>query len=65
MYIPKAFEGADAIGREIMQAHGWALLVTSDESGAPFATHLALHWQDDGSPHGALVGQCLVEFAAD
>ncbi len=56
MYIPKAFEGADAIGREIMQAHGWALLVTADEAGAPFATHLALHWQDDGSPHGALVG---------
>ena len=56
MYIPKAFEGADAVGREIMQAHGWALLVTADEAGAPLATHLALHWQDDGSPHGALVG---------
>lgn len=56
MYIPKAFEGSDAVGREIMQAHGWALLVTADETGAPLATHLALHWQDDGSPHGALVG---------
>ena len=56
MYIPKAFEGSDAAGREIMQAHGWALLVTADAAGAPLATHLALHWQDDGSPHGALVG---------
>ena len=56
MYIPKAFEGSDAIGREIMQAHGWALLVTADETGVPLATHLALHWHDDGSPHGALLG---------
>jgi transcriptional regulator len=56
MYIPKAFEGSDAVGREIMRAHGWALLVTADAAGAPLATHLALHWLDDGSPHGALVG---------
>ena len=26
------------------------------EAGAPLATHLALQWQDDGSPHGVLVG---------
>lgn len=56
MYIPKHFEGSDAIGREIMQAHSWALLMTADEHGAPFATHLSLLWQDDGSPHGSLIG---------
>lgn len=56
MYIPKHFEGSDAIGREIMQAHSWALLMTADENGAPFATHLSLLWQDDGSPHGSLIG---------
>jgi transcriptional regulator len=56
MYIPKHFEASEAIGREIMRAHGWALLTSTDEQGAPFATHLALIWQDDGSPHGSLIG---------
>jgi len=56
MYIPKHFEGGEPSGREIMQAHSWALLMTSDEQGAPFATHLALLWQDDGSEHGSLIG---------
>lgn len=56
MYIPKHFEGSENVGRQIMQAHSWALLMTTGEDGAPFATHLSLLWQDDGSPHGALVG---------
>src|SRR6266436_9698259 len=56
MYIPKHFEGDEATGREIMQAHGWALLITSDETGAPVCTHMALVWEDDGSPHGSLLG---------
>src|SRR5262245_8121770 len=45
MYIPKHFEGSEDIGREIMQAHSWALLMTADAEGAPMATHLALLWQ--------------------
>jgi transcriptional regulator len=56
MYIPKAFEGAESEGREIMRAHGWSLLVTADRSGAPITTHMALVWEDDGSPHGTLLG---------
>ena len=56
MYIPKHFEASEETGREIMQAHGWALLVTAGEDGAPFCTHLALVWQDDGTPHGSLIG---------
>jgi len=56
MYVPKHFEGSDSQGREIMQAHGWALLTTADEAGAPFTTHLALLWHDDGSRHGSLIG---------
>jgi transcriptional regulator len=56
MYIPKHFEGSEAAGREIMQAHAWALLITADESGAPITTHLSLLWQDDGSEHGSLIG---------
>ncbi len=56
MYIPKAFEGDETTGREIMRDHGWALLMTSDETGAPIATHMALIWRDDGTPHGSLIG---------
>jgi transcriptional regulator len=56
MYIPKHFEGSEPTGREIMQAHSWALLLTAAEDGAPIATHLALLWQDDGSEHGSLIG---------
>ncbi len=56
MYIPKHFEGDETTGREIMQSHGWSLLITSDETGAPVCTHLAMVWEDDGSPHGSLLG---------
>jgi len=56
MYIPKAFEGSEPTGREIMQAHSWALLITADDAGAPMTTDLALLWQDDGSEHGSLIG---------
>ena len=56
MYIPKHFEGTEVDGREIMKAHSWALLTTADESGAPLCTHLAMQWEDDGSPHGSLIG---------
>ncbi|MBV8192931.1 MAG: FMN-binding negative transcriptional regulator [Alphaproteobacteria bacterium] len=56
MYIPKHFEGSETVGREIMQAHAWALLITADEAAAPMATHLVLLWQDDGSEHGCLLG---------
>ncbi len=56
MYIPKHFEGSEPTGREIMQAHSWALLMTTDEQGAPLATHLSLLWRDDGSEHGVLIG---------
>ena len=36
MYLPKHFEGDEAIGREIMRAHSWALLTTTAEDGATF-----------------------------
>ena len=57
MYIPKAFEGSDAVGREIMQAHGLALLVTADAAGAPLATReVATH----SSPHiNKIRAKCL------
>ena len=73
MYIPKPFEASEAMGREIMLAHSWALLVTIGADGAPFASHLALLWQKDGSAHGHVIGHMaranghwkLFEQAAD
>lgn len=56
MYLPRHFAGDEPVGREVMQAHSWALLMTTDEAGVPFATHLSLLWQDDGSAHGSLIG---------
>ena len=56
MYIPQHFEGSEAEGREIMQTHGWSLLTTADADGAPITTHLSLVWEDDGTPHGSLLG---------
>ncbi len=56
MYLPKHFEGDEAIGREIMRAHSWALLISTAEDGAPFTTHLSLLWQEAGGPHGSLIG---------
>ena len=56
MYLPKHFEASEATGREIMRAHSWALLVSTGADGAPFCTHLALLWEDDGTPHGSLIG---------
>ena len=56
MYSPKHFEGSEAEGREIMRTHGWALLTTSDAEGAPVTTHMSLVWEEDGSPHGSLIG---------
>ena len=56
MYIPSHFAGDQATGREIMKAHSWALLMTSDEQGTPLATHLSLIWRNDGTPHGSLIG---------
>jgi transcriptional regulator len=56
MYSPEHFKASETTGREIMLAHAWALLVSTGEDGAPFCTHLAMQWEDDGTPHGSLIG---------
>lgn len=56
MYIPKHFEERqpEAI-RALMAARPLATVVTLSSAGL-VANHIPLHWRDDGSPHGALVG---------
>lgn len=57
MYIPPHFDLKDAaVARALMDARSFATLVSTDEEGAPFVTHLPLLVEEDGSPHGKLVG---------
>ncbi|HJQ59962.1 MAG TPA: FMN-binding negative transcriptional regulator [Vineibacter sp.] len=57
MYVPSHFDlkRTDAV-RELMRDRSFATLVTTGDDGAPFVTHLPLLFDDDGSPHGKLVG---------
>jgi transcriptional regulator len=57
MYVPSHFDlkNADA-ARALMRNRPFASLVTTSEDGAPFVTHLPLLLEDDGSPHGRLIG---------
>jgi transcriptional regulator len=57
MYVPPHFDLKDAeTARALMRARSFATLVSTDEEGAPFVTHLPLLFEEDGSPHGKLVG---------
>jgi transcriptional regulator len=57
MYVPPHFDLKDeAAARALMHARSFATLVSTDEQGTPFVTHLPLLLDEDGSPHGKLVG---------
>ncbi len=48
MYVPKHFaEEDEARLSAFMQRHSFALLTTTDEAGAPFASHLPLLWEPE------------------
>ncbi len=49
MYLPPQFLAKDpAIARELMRAHPFASLISTDDEGLPFVTHLPLHLQEEG-----------------
>ena len=57
MYIPKHFEVTDtAWCHALMRAQGFALMITADDAGAPFATHLPMLVDDTRGPLGTLRG---------
>ena len=57
MYIPAAFAMNDTNAcHAMMRAHGFATLVTTDDTGAPFATHLPLVVEPGEGPLGTLYG---------
>jgi transcriptional regulator len=49
MYMPPQFKSDDpAIAAELMREHAFATLVSTDDEGQPFATHLPLHAERQG-----------------
>ena len=53
MYMPPSFTSRDpAVAARLMRAHPFASLVTSDDEGFPFVTHLPIHLQDEGVAQG-------------
>jgi transcriptional regulator len=57
VYIPPAFDASAAARcHALIEAHSFGTLVTVDESGAPFATHLPFVLDAEREPLGTLLG---------
>ncbi|HSE05582.1 MAG TPA: FMN-binding negative transcriptional regulator [Methylomirabilota bacterium] len=57
MYIPKHFEVADpAWCHALMRAQSFAVMITADDAGVPFATHLPILVDAGRGPLGTLRG---------
>ena len=57
MYVPKHFEVTDtAWCHALMRAQSFALMITADDTGAPFATHLPILVDERRGPLGTLRG---------
>jgi transcriptional regulator len=65
MYLPSHFDPQSApIAQQVMRAHPFASLISVDDDGLPFVTHLPLHWEavEEGDApalaNGRLLGHC-------
>jgi transcriptional regulator len=59
MYLPPQFAAQDpAIARDLMRAHPFASLISTDDDGLPFVTQLPLHLLDDEGDAMVLLGHC-------
>jgi transcriptional regulator len=61
MYMPTQFDSKDiAVAAQVMRSHPFASLISVDDAGLPFVTHLPLHWEEtkEGGPQGRLLGHC-------
>ena len=57
MYVPAEFaENDDQRIRALIEASNFAVLVTTDDDGAPFASHLPLLYDAARGPHGTVWG---------
>ena len=53
MYLPAQFQSPDGAHADaLMRAHPLASLVSTDDEGFPFVTHLPIHLQDEGVAQG-------------
>jgi transcriptional regulator len=53
MYLPPHFDSRDArIAARVMREHPFASLITIDDEGLPFVTHLPLHLREEGEAEG-------------
>jgi transcriptional regulator len=58
MYQPPQFQSSDrALAARLMREHPFASLVTNDDNGFPFVSHLPLHLEDRAGTF-ALLGHC-------
>lgn len=49
MYLPRQFDATDrAMAADLMRAHPLASLISNDDDGLPFVTHLPLHLEERG-----------------
>ncbi|MBS0455067.1 MAG: FMN-binding negative transcriptional regulator [Proteobacteria bacterium] len=59
MYLPPQFNEKDrAVAAELMRANAFASLITTDDDGLPFVTHLPLVLQERGPDDLVLWGHC-------
>ena len=57
MYLPRQFDHAEHAAT-IMRQHPFASLITTDDSGFPFVTHLPLKLLEEGGQPAVLLGHC-------
>ena len=57
MYLPKQFNQPEHAAT-LMREHPFASLVTTDDSGFPFVTHLPLKLLEEGGQPALLLGHC-------
>jgi len=65
MYLPAQFDPKDAqVSAQVMRSHPFASLISVDEGGLPFVTHLPLHLLSEPGQDGALVPHTLLGHCA-
>ena len=65
MYLPTQFDPKDAqVAAQVMRSHPFASLISVDEGGLPFVTHLPLHVLSEPGQDGALVPHTLLGHCA-
>lgn len=65
MYLPPQFNAKDqGFASELMRAHPFASLISTDDDGLPFVTHLPLHLEQHGPATASTTGSVLLGHCA-